>query len=131
MSEENVDLVRGLLERFIATGELSWDLMHEDIEVHDHDVMDASEYRGHLGFARWVENWNLAWSEFSMQPEELIDAGARVVSVFRMKATGRGSGVAVERQDAMVWEVHDGKGVRLDYYNNREQALQSAGLSSA
>jgi len=130
MSKDNVDLVEGMLERFITTGELSWELMDADIEVHDHDVLDAGEYRGHLGFARWLENWDRAWSEFSIEPEELIDAGARVVSILCMKATGRGSGVAVERQDGVVWEVCDGKLVRLDYYNNREQALRSAGLTS-
>ena len=129
MSQENVAIVQGLLARFIATGELSWDLMHEDIEVHDHDVMDAGEYRGHLGFARWLENWNAAWSEFSIEPEEFLDAGTRVMVVLRLKATGRSSGVAVERQDATVWEVLDDKIVRLDYYNDREQALEAVGLA--
>lgn len=32
----------------------------------------------------------------------------------------------VERQDAIVWSVRNGKVVRLDYYNNREQALAAA-----
>src|SRR5271165_1174445 len=129
MSHENVDLVQGVLARFIATGELSWDLMHEEIEVHDHDIMDAGEYRGHLDFARWLENWGAAWADFSIEPEEFLDAGTGVVSVFRMKATGRGSGVAIERQDAIVWKVSDGKITRVDYYNNREQALKAAGLA--
>lgn len=128
MSQENIALVEGLLARYMASGELSWDLMHEEIEVHDHDVMDAGEYRGHLGFARWLENWGVAWAEFSIEPEEFLDAGARVVVVFRVTATGRGSGVAVERQDAMVWEIRDGMAVRLDYYNSREQALGAVGL---
>jgi ketosteroid isomerase-like protein len=128
MSQENVELVQRLLEAFIATGEPSWESLHEEVEAHDHDVVDAGEYRGHAGFRRWLENWDVAWSEFSMVPEEFVDAGERVVSVFRMKATGRGSGVPVERQDAMVWEVRDGKVVRLDYYSNRERALEAVGL---
>jgi ketosteroid isomerase-like protein len=129
MSQENVELVQTLFEQFIASGEPSWESLHEEIEAHDHDVVDAGGYRGHTGFARWLENWDVAWSEFSMTPEEFVDAGDRVVSVFRMQATGRGSGVHVERQDAMVWELRDGKVVRLDYYNTREQALKAAGLA--
>ena len=129
MSRENVDLVQRLLEGFIATGEPSWESMHEEIEAHDHDVVDAGEYRGHAGFRRWLENWDVAWAEFSMTPEDFLDAGNRVVSVFRMKATGRGSGVPVERQDAIVWEIRDGKVVRLDYYNDREKALDAVGLA--
>jgi ketosteroid isomerase-like protein len=130
MSQANVDLVQRLLEQFIATGEPSWESLHEEVEAHDHDVVDAGEYRGHAGFGRWLENWDVAWAEFSMAPEEFLDAGERVVSVFRMKATGRGSGVPVERQDAMVWEVRDGMVVRLDYYNNRETALKAVGLET-
>jgi ketosteroid isomerase-like protein len=89
-------------------------------------VMDAGEYRGHSGFARWLENWGAAWADYSVEVEEFIDRGDRVVTVIRMNATGRGSGVAVERQDAMVWKLENGKAVRLDYYNNRAQALNAA-----
>ena len=91
--------------------------------------MDAGEYRGHVGFGRWVEDWGSAWAEYSIEPEEFIDAGERVVAVVLMKATGLGSGVALERQDAIVWELRDGKIVRVDYYNNREQALEAVGLA--
>jgi ketosteroid isomerase-like protein len=102
--------------------------MHQQIEIHDHDIMDAGEYRGHDGFRRWLEDWSSPWSEFSMDPEEFIDAGERVVVVLRMRATGRGSGLAVERQDAIVFELRDGMVVRIDYYNNRPQALEAVGL---
>jgi ketosteroid isomerase-like protein len=129
MSRQNVELVQTVLAGFIATGAPSWDLLHGEVEVHDHDVMDAGEYLGHAGFASWLENWDSAWSDFSMEPEEFLDADERVVSVFRMTATGRDSGVEVERQDAIVWSVRSGKVVRLDYYNNREQALGTVGLA--
>ena len=130
MSQKNVELVQKLLAGFIATGIPSWDLLDGNVEVQDHDVMDASEYRGHAGFAEWLENWDAAWSDFSMQPEEFVDAGDQVVSICRMTATGRGSGVVVERQDAMVATVREGKIVRLDYYNSREQALATVGQQS-
>jgi hypothetical protein len=45
-----------------------------------------------------------------------------------MKARGAASGVAVERQDALVQTFRDGKVVRLDYYNNRADALKAVGL---
>jgi ketosteroid isomerase-like protein len=129
MSQENVELVRKVLARFIATGETTWDTSSDEIEFHDHVIMDAGEYRGHAGFGHWLEDWNAAWSEFSIEPEEFRDAGTHVVSFLRMKATGRSSGVVVERPDAMVWEVRGGKIVRLDYYNDRKQALESVGLA--
>ena len=129
MSQENVEIVQQSFVVWGETGEPDWSTMHEEVEVHDHDIMDAGEYRGRSGVERWLEDWSSAWLEFSMDPEEFIDAGERVVFLFRMTATGRGSGVRVERQDAMVFEVRDGMVVRLDYYNNRQQALEAVGLA--
>ncbi len=128
MSQENVDLIKQGLEEWGATGEFPWSVIHEEVEAHDHDILDAGEYRGRPGLERWLEDWASAWLEFSMEPEEFIDAGDRVVAVIRMTATGRGSGVIVDRQDAIVYELRAGKIVRLDYYNNREQALTAVGL---
>ena len=52
-----------------------------------------------------------------------------MIVVLRVKATGRGSGVALERQDAIVYAMRDGMVVRMDYYNSKQQALDAAGLA--
>jgi ketosteroid isomerase-like protein len=129
MSQENVAIVRGAFETFLATGEPAWDALDDHVEVYDHDILDAGEYRGHAGVARWLSDWEKAWGEFTMTPEEFIDAGEQVIVVLRMKATGRGSGATLERQDAMVWQVRDEGLVRLDYFNSKQQALESVGLA--
>jgi ketosteroid isomerase-like protein len=120
-------LVRRGLEHYLSTGEPAWDTLHEHVEVRDHDIMDGREYDGHADVRRWLfEDWSSAWSEFSLVPEEFIDVDdEHVISVFRLKATGRASGVAVERQDAMVWLVRDHLIMRIDYYNNKQQALDA------
>ena len=127
MSQQNVDLVRRGLEHFVATGEPAWDTLHEHVEVRDHDIMDGREYRGHADVRRWLfEDWASAWSEYSAEPEEYIDVDdEHVIAVFRIKATGRASGVAIERQDAMVYVVRDQQVTRLDYYNSKQQALEA------
>ena len=70
MSQQNVELVQRSLERAVVTGEPPWEVLDEEVEVHDHDIMDAGEYRGHAGFARWMQDWASAWSESSIEPEE-------------------------------------------------------------
>jgi ketosteroid isomerase-like protein len=131
MSEANVELVRRGFEHFVAAGEPAWGTLHEQVEVHDHDIMDGREYRGRADVERWLfEDWANAWSEYSAQPEEFIDAGDdRVIVVFRINATGRASGVRLERQDAMVQVVRDLKVVRIDYFNSKQQALEAVGLA--
>ena len=129
MSQENVERARQAFEHFLRTGEHLWDTIDPEVEVYDHDIPDAGNYRGHEGYLRWLEDWGEAWDSFSMEPLRWVDAGEKVVLIFQMTAKGKGSGVEVKRRDAMVWTVGDGKTVRLDYYNNEAQALQAVGLS--
>jgi ketosteroid isomerase-like protein len=129
MSAENVDRVRRGTEQFMATGEPPWEMIDEGVEVYDHDTPDQGDYRGHVGYARWLEDWGAAWAEWSIEPEEFLDAGDSVVVFFRMRTKGRGSGVEVERQDAIVFKLRNGRIVRVDYYNDRKQALEAAGLT--
>ncbi|HEX3511030.1 MAG TPA: nuclear transport factor 2 family protein [Solirubrobacteraceae bacterium] len=130
MSQENVEIVQASFAHFVANGAPDWETIDENVEIYDHDIsLDASEYHGHAGYGRWLENWAEAFSEYSVEAEEFIDApGDRVVVILRMKATGRGSGVTLDRQDAIVTEMRDRKGVRVDYYNNRSEALKAVGL---
>jgi ketosteroid isomerase-like protein len=128
MSQDNVGLVKRGVDYFMATGEVPWEMFDEEVEVHDHDTPDQGAYRGHEGYGRWLDDWGAAWAEWSIEPEEFIDAGDSVVVFFRMKTKGRGSGVEVERQDALVYKLRNGTIVRGDYYNNREQALKAVGL---
>jgi uncharacterized protein len=125
----NVELARRSFEQILRTGEPQWDGIDRDVEVHDHDIPDAGTYRGHEGVAKWLADWGEAWSDFHLEAERWIDAGEKVVFVFRLTATGRGSGVEVERRDAMVLTFRDGKTTRIDYYNNEPQALQAAGVA--
>jgi hypothetical protein len=55
MSQENVELIQRGLEHFIRTGEPAWDDIHPDVEVRDHDIPDAGDYRGHAGYAKWLQ----------------------------------------------------------------------------
>jgi ketosteroid isomerase-like protein len=128
MSEQDIEVVRVALGEFFATGEPVWELIDENVEIHDHDIMDGSDYRGHDGFRRWLADWADAWSSFSADVEEYIDGGGCVVVVLRMRATGAASGIEIDRQDASVNVVRDGRIVGIDYFNSRAQALEAAGL---
>src|SRR5438067_10813507 len=129
MSQENVEIVQRGLGLYFATGEPPWELFDKEVEVHDHDTPDQGEYRGHEGVRRWLAEWGDAWAEWNIEPEEFIDGGVSVVVFIRMKTTGRGSGIEVEREDAQVYKFREDKIVRRDYYNDRTQALEAGGLA--
>lgn len=129
MSEENLEIVREAHERFTETGQPMWERIDGGTEVFDHDIPDAQNpYRGMDGVTKWLSDFDEAWASYEMEVERLIDAGERVVSLFRIRAVGAGSGVAVERGDAMVWTFRNGKLARLDYFNDQAEALKAAGL---
>jgi ketosteroid isomerase-like protein len=129
MAADSVDVVERALGRFLETGEPHWALLDEQLATRDHDLLDAGEYRGHDGHRRWLADWSVAWSDFEVaRVVEVVGAGDDVVVVFEVKATGRTSGASVEREDAMVCRVQDGRIACIDYYNNRAQALAQVGL---
>jgi ketosteroid isomerase-like protein len=130
VSEGDIAVVLEALRVWRSTGQPAWALTHPDVEVHDHDLMDAGEYRGREGVERWLADWESAWAEYGMDAEELIEAGeGRVLVLVRMRATGRESTVTVERDDAILYELCEGLILRLDYFNDRTRALAAAGLS--
>jgi uncharacterized protein len=129
MAETNIELARRGFDQYMATGQPPWEMIDEQVEVYDHDTPDQGAYRGHAGLERWVEDWSAAWAEWSIEPEEFIDAGDSVVAFIRMKTKGRGSGIESERKDAQVYKFRSGKIVRWDYYNDRRLAFEAVGLT--
>jgi ketosteroid isomerase-like protein len=129
MSQENVEVMQRAFGHFVRTGEPKWDTIDPNVEVHDHDIPDASIYRGHEGYAQWLVNWGEAWADFSMEVQRWIDAGDTVVCVFELTAKGKESGLELKRRDAMVLTIQAGLCVRLDYFNNEAEARAAAGLA--
>jgi ketosteroid isomerase-like protein len=125
-----VEIVRGAYEALLrGDPEGALAAIDPEIEIYDHDLPDAGEYRGFEGLGRWQADWERSWESWRWDPEDFIDAGERVVAVLRVHAKGRQSGVDVQRVDGAVWTLRNGKCVRLDYYGSSDEALEAVGLS--
>jgi uncharacterized protein len=131
MSQENVELARRGYEA-LARGDMQTVLAALDpaIEVcAPGEVMGEEVYHGHAGFLRYAEQWLEAWDEYRVIPEEVLDAGDQVVVIYRGVGRGKDSGIAVERRNAHLWTVRDGRAVRLEIFAEPEEALEAAGLA--
>ena len=128
MSEENVELVR---RRFAAALGGDWETALEDldpdVEIHDYDIPDAGGvFRGHDGYREWVKHWTEGWETTRMEdPEFRVVGDDCVVALFRMVAVGAHSGLELERDDAVVYRLRAGRIVRVEYFNDQQQALDA------
>jgi ketosteroid isomerase-like protein len=60
-----------------------------------------------------------------------LELGDHVVVLARYHGRGRGSGVEIHQQGAHVFELRDGKILRLEIFANREKAIESVGQARA
>ena len=63
-----------------------------------------------------------------MTGNEFIDAGDRVVVRIKQRARGHASGLPVEGEFWFVYTMADGKWIRLDMFDGKDQAMKAAGL---
>jgi ketosteroid isomerase-like protein len=131
MSEENVEIVqriyadpRGLTAG--AGGKVAPDAEFDFTAVYP----DRPILRGLEAFRRFRDKGPWSGSPIHFEPERFFDVDDERVLVFvRVLATGEGSGAPVEIRAAHELTIRDGRLVRFKAYVNREQALESAGLS--
>ena len=128
MSEAEVEVVRRAAAAWVEGGvEAMLGFVDPEIEwLTRPDLPDSDLYKGHDGVRRLYQRFEEDLEDMYYEPDELIDAGDRVVLVFHWGGRGRGSGIQVEeRGEAWVLRVSGGKIVRVDEYPNRQQALET------
>ena len=127
MSQENVEAMRRWTEA-TARGDYEAALaeLDPDVEIDDTDIPETT---GADSFNEWLARWDAAWDSWRIEGLELLPAGDdKVLALFRMIVTGKGSGIELSRDDAVLGEFREGRLARLGYYNDQHKALEAAGL---
>jgi ketosteroid isomerase-like protein len=135
MSQANVEVVREAFESLLAGDrEKTAQLVDSEVEFHG-TVGGLEEGRVSHGLPQLLhafEEEDLeAWDERRLEAEELIDAGDDVVVLLHEYRRGRGSGVELETDTAVVVAVSGGRVVRVQGYMDRGVALEAAGRRRA
>ena len=128
MSQENVALVRSGFSAF-EQGDVSrlLDLMADDLVTYRADP-DGASYHGKEGFLEATADWTEGFSDWSVIPEDFIDAGDFVVAQVRQVVRGEASGASVEQPFWFVFEVRDASVTRISFYIREGDAREAAGL---
>ncbi len=136
MSEENVDALRRLYEQF-AQGNF-WaarDVLDPKIEWEwSASMMDVvggqrTTYRGFEGVERALRDWLAAWDWFWVEADEIVDAGDAVFASISRRGRPKGSERELESHAYDVWTMESGKAVGYKAYDDRQEALQAAGMT--
>ena len=78
---------------------------------------------------RYLERFDVHWSEGNWKPLEFREAGDKVYLRARLQLIGRRSGVEVDREWSYVFTVGNGKLLKQVGFDQPGEALRSAGLA--
>ena len=132
MSQENVETVRQALDSWDRRDRATWLALHDP----DSEVIPSRHWpepgavRGREpAWEFYVNSLGEAFERLAVEDAELVDAGADKVLVHHPLASrGRASGA---RFEASVWAVvtfREGRIVREEWFFDRAEALEAAGL---
>jgi hypothetical protein len=89
----------------------------------------VGEHHGHTGYLHVWRNMLEGFEDLTIESEELIDLGDRVISATRLSGHGVGSGIPMEMRLFQVFTLRKGLIFRQLDLADRGAALDAAGLS--
>jgi ketosteroid isomerase-like protein len=76
-------------------------------------------------FRDWVEPWEDLQVDWRLEP----GTADRALATIDMRGRGRDSGVPTEMSFWQVWTFRDGRAVRMEMFDDLDEAHRAAGLS--
>ncbi|HSD25538.1 MAG TPA: nuclear transport factor 2 family protein [Solirubrobacterales bacterium] len=128
MSHENVDRLRGVYNEW-AKGELQ---AGEELYAEGATFVPMAEGRETLdrdGFRRFMHSFLSEWDDFTCEAVDIADHGDKVLVTEHQRATGRGSGIAIDQLFYVVWTFEGGLAVHVRWDSDPDEARRAAGLS--
>jgi ketosteroid isomerase-like protein len=132
MSEENVEVVRGILDSW-ARGDFRAEKQPFDPELSFETFMPDADgvvtAHGLREVKAFSQDWLAQWRRYRIIGEEFRDVDDKVFVSVRQVGAGGQSGVEVESAGFAIWTLREGRVVRLSLHYDRTEALEAAGLS--
>ncbi len=129
MSQQNVEVVRRAYEVFDGDLDALLALLDPTIEwISPSDAIEPGPRHGHDGVRAAFAATESAWERPTHVAEDFVDTGDSVFVTVTFRAHGRGSGLEAEQPEFHIWTVRDGAIVRFQWFYQRGDALDAAGL---
>jgi ketosteroid isomerase-like protein len=131
MSDENVEAIRAIYERF-SEGDFraSVDLLDPHIVFTLFaNSPDADVHVGVEAVGAATRDLLETWADYKLKAEEFIPAGDSVLVSVRQQGVARISGVPTDEHFFTLWSFRGRKVIRIENFPERAEALEAAGLS--
>src|SRR3954447_2832545 len=130
MSQENVEIVRGMYDAFgRGDGDAALAYFDPGVVVDASHRVDGRVGHGHQELVAILGEWMGTWKEWREEGEAMGDAGDRVLVISTQRGRGKGSGAEWTNRFGMLYEIQGGKISRWTIYDDPHAALEAAGLS--
>ncbi|MBA3262895.1 MAG: nuclear transport factor 2 family protein [Thermoleophilaceae bacterium] len=124
MSQQNVEVVQRAIGAFNAgTIAATYDWYDPDLEF-----LEDPELRGPDAIEAFFRRFLDLFDDYSIEIEEIVDAGDKVVLFNRQQAHAKGRGPQLDIRSAWVFAFREGKIARITPYWDRARALEAVGL---
>jgi ketosteroid isomerase-like protein len=123
-----VEIVRGVVDHYNASGDLPWDMIDAEVEWKVGPPWVAGTYTGHDGVRAFFGQIAEAFDRFQLEVDRYVDAGDAVVALGRTRVHGVRSDVTTGQAFAMVFAISDRRVVTARSYPSPEDALEAVGL---
>ena len=131
MSREIVEIRNKAVRNFVAAfddDEAFRAVLHPEIEWYPINE-NRTPHRGIEAVLQGRNQWLDVWDKHKLDVEEVIEEGDDVVALIHLKGRGRGSGAEADVRFYAQAKVRDGKVAYIYDHEDREAALEAAGLS--
>jgi ketosteroid isomerase-like protein len=131
MSQENVEIIRSLIEHFNAGDRtVPAELLDPDFELETpFSSVSGTPYRGHAGIGDWLRELDEQFSEWQNRVDNIRENGDLVIVTGSLHVRGGVSGLEFDQPAA--WVGHFGTDHRLTrarIYLDHAEALNAVGL---
>jgi ketosteroid isomerase-like protein len=136
MSAATIEIVRSLFDAF-ADGRTNLDLvvaaLDPDVEIHGAvgGLGEGAVIRGREAVVQELLPDTAVWADRRVELQEVLDTDDRVVALAREYRRGRGSGVEVENEIALIYTFDGDAVIRIEPYMSQAEALAAMGLGAA
>jgi ketosteroid isomerase-like protein len=128
MAPGNADLIRPIYEEWgRGNWRPSFEIYHPRMEWGWSDEFPglAGVYEDHQDPNPRLRAWLSGWEYWRAEADDYLELGDHVVVLASYHGRGKGSGIEISQQGAHVFELRDGRVVRLEIFANREKAIES------